>query len=68
MKFVLLDNENLFDQVRMIDEKAGLSESEGKANQVAIFTRTTGEQIEAVLAKFKSDADERLSARTRWTI
>jgi hypothetical protein len=68
VKFVLLDDENLFDQVRMIDEKARLSKSERETNQVAIFARTTGEQIEAVLAKFKSDADERLSARTWWTI
>ncbi|HVA18443.1 MAG TPA: hypothetical protein VMV59_12100, partial [Candidatus Dormibacteraeota bacterium] len=68
VKFMLLDDENLFDQVGMIDEQAGLPESEWKINEVAIIARATGEKIEAVLAKFKSDADERLSARTWWTI
>src|SRR5579864_1911172 len=50
VKFVLLDDENLFDQVGLIDEKASLSESEGKTNQVAIIARASGEKIEAVLA------------------
>src|SRR5579864_1517177 len=68
VEFVLLDHENLFDQVRMTDEKTGLSERERKINQVTIFARASGEKIEALLAKFKSDADERLSSRTRRTI
>jgi len=68
VEFVLLDNENLFDQVGMTDEKARLPKSEGKTNKVAILPRATGEQIEAVLAQFESDADERLSAWTWRTI
>ncbi|HEV2297491.1 MAG TPA: hypothetical protein VGR72_03125, partial [Candidatus Acidoferrales bacterium] len=63
VEFVLLDDENLFDQVGMTDEKAFLPESERKVNEVTVLVRATGEQVEAVLAEFKRDADERLSSR-----
>src|SRR5487761_622931 len=63
VKFVLLDDEDLLDQIGMIEKQAALAEMTRELNDVAVFAGGTGEKVEAVLAKLESDAEKRLSTR-----